>query len=153
MALPLTSRALFAIRSAIVTAREIYSSKILVAGFCFLTLGIGNWIVGAMESAKFQALVHRTAQTGLEQNYTLFRQLDQQKNEEVLRRITEDRERYNAARVKLDFFNVVLGGGQLFFFAGLLLTVFGLMRLLQQNRPADSQTARLGENGVDRVMD
>jgi hypothetical protein len=153
LALPLTSRALFAIRSAIVTAREIYSSKILVAGFCLLTLGIGNWIVGATEGAKFQALVHRTAQTGLEQNYTLFRQLDQQKNEEVLRRITEDRERYNAARVKLDFFNVVLGGGQLFFFAGLLLTVFGLMRLLQQNRPANSHTTRLGENGVDRAMD
>ena len=116
-------------------------------------MGIGNWIVGAMESAKYQALVHRTAQTGLEQNYTLFRQLDQQKNEEVLHRITEDRERYNAARVKLDFFYVVLGGGQLFFFAGLLLTVFGLMRLLHQTRPVNSQTTRFREQGVSGRID
>lgn len=135
------------------TAREIYSSKILVAGFCLLTLGIGNWIVGATEGAKYQALVHRTAQTGLEQNYTLFRQLDQQKNEEVLHRITEDRERYNAARVKLDFFNVVLGGGQLFFFAGLLLTVFGLMRILHQNRSANSQTPRFRGHEVQGGID
>jgi hypothetical protein len=149
----LTLRALFVIRSASVTPREIYSSKILVAGFCLLTLGIGNWIVGAMESAKFQALVHRTAPTGLEQNYTLFRQLDQQKNEEVLRRITEDRERYNAARVKLDFFYVVLGGGQLFFFAGLLLTVFGVTRILHQSRSVNSQPPRFGEHTVKGSID
>ncbi len=130
------------------TPREIYSSKILVAGFCLLTLGVGNWIVGATESAKYQGLVHRTAQTGLEQNYTLFRQLDQQKNEEVLRRITEDREKYNAARVKLDFFSVVLGGGQLFFFAGLLLTVFGLTRVLHQSRYSNSKMAQSAAHGL-----
>ena len=77
-----------------------------------LLLGIGNWIIGAVETAKYQNLLHKTAQTGLEESYRNFQQLDEQKNEEVLRRINEDREKYNAARVKLNFFYVVLTGGE-----------------------------------------
>jgi hypothetical protein len=114
-------------------ARDVYSDHALIAGILLLFLGLGNWIVGAMESSRFEGLVQRTAQTGLEEKYTLFRQLDQQKNEEVLRRITEDREKYNAARVKLEFFYVVLGGGQLLVFLGLLVTSFALMRIIRRD--------------------
>jgi hypothetical protein len=114
-------------------AREVYSDYALIAGLLMLFLGIGNWIVGAVESSRFEGIVHRTAQTGLEEKYSLFRQLDQQKNEEVLRRITEDREKFNAARVKLEFFHVVLGGGQLLFFLGLLVTSFALMRIIRRD--------------------
>jgi hypothetical protein len=114
-------------------ARDVYSDHALIAGVILLFLGLGNWIVGAMESSRFEGLVQRTAQTGLEGKPTLFRQLDQQKNEEVLRRITEDREKYNAARVKLDFFYVVLGGGQLLVFLGLIVTFFALMRIIKRD--------------------
>jgi hypothetical protein len=114
-------------------ARDVYSDHALIAGVILLFLGLGNWIVGAMESSRFEGLVQRTAQTGLEGKHTLFRQLDQQKNEEVLRRITEDREKYNAARVKLDFFYVVLGGGQLLVFLGLIVTFFALMRIIKRD--------------------
>jgi hypothetical protein len=59
--------------------------------------------------------------------------LDQQKNEEVLWRINEDREKYNAARVKLDFYYIVLSGGRLLFLLGALLTFFALIRLIRQD--------------------
>jgi hypothetical protein len=114
-------------------AREVYSDYVLIAGLLMLLLGLGNWIVGTMESSRFEGIVHRTAQTGLEEKYSLFRQLDQQKNEEVLRRITEDREKFNAARVKLEFFYVVLGGGQLLFFSGLVVTSFALLRIIRRD--------------------
>ena len=83
-----------------VKARDIYSSYLLMAGIVCFVLGIGNWIVGAVETSKYQNLLHRTEQTGLEESYRSFQELDHQKNEEVLRRINEDREKYNAARVK-----------------------------------------------------
>jgi len=51
----------------------------------------------------------------------------------VLRRINEDRERYNAAKVKIDFYYVVLSGGRLFFLLGALLTFFALIRLIRQD--------------------
>ena len=113
--------------------RDAYSNYSLVAGLVLLFLGLGNWLVGAMESRKYQSLVHRTAQTGLEEKYAIFQQLDQQKNEEVLRRITEDREKFNAARVKLDFFYVVLTGGQLLFVVGMLVTFCALIQLIRQD--------------------
>jgi hypothetical protein len=130
-------------------ARDIYSSHLLVAGFLLLVLGIGNWIAGAVELTKYQGLLRKTAETGLEESYRSFQELDQQKNEEVLRRINEDRERYNAARVKMDFYYVVLSGGRLLFLLGALLTFFSLIRLIRQDTLI--KIRRLGRQPVDRV--
>ena len=130
-------------------ARDIYSSYLLVAGFLLLVLGIGNWIAGAVELTKYQNLLRRTAETGLEESYRSFQELDQQKNEEVLRRINEDREKYNAARVKMDFYYVVLSGGRLMFLLGALLTFFSLIRLIRQDTLI--KIRRLGTRPVGHV--
>jgi hypothetical protein len=116
-----------------VKVRDVYSSYLLIAGVAFLILGIGNWVVGAVETTKYQSLLHRTEQTGLEESYRSFQELDQQKNEEVLRRINEDREKYNAARVKLNFFYVVLTGGKTMFLCGVLLMLLSLIRLIRRD--------------------
>ncbi len=113
--------------------RDIYSSHIVVAGFLVMLLGIGNWVAGATQITKYQGLLLKIAQTGLEDNYRNFQELDHQKNEEVLRRINQDREKYNAAKVKLDFYYVVLSGGRLFFLVGVLLTFFALIRVIRQD--------------------
>ncbi|MEK7783414.1 MAG: hypothetical protein AAB279_05750 [Candidatus Binatota bacterium] len=113
--------------------RDIYSSYLLVGGFLCLVLGLGNWIVGAIEITRYQGLLHKTAQTGLEDSYRSFQELDHQKNEEVLRPINEDREKYNAARIKLDFYYVVVSGGRLLFLIGALLTFFALIRVIRQD--------------------
>lgn len=113
--------------------RDVYSSYLLVAGALCLILGLGNWIVGAVEITRYQGLLHKTAQTGLEESYRSFQELDHQKNEEVLRPINEDREKYNAARVKLDFYYVVISGGRALFLLGALLTFFALIRVIRQD--------------------
>lgn len=114
-----------------------------------LVLGISNWIAGAVELTKYQGLLRKTAETGLEESYRSFQELDQQKNEEVLRRINEDRERYNTARVQMDFYYVVLSGGRLLFLLGALLTFFSLIRLIRQDTLI--KIRRLGTQPVDRV--
>ncbi len=113
--------------------RDVYSSYLLVAGLLSIVLGVGNWVIGAFGTSRYQVLLHRTAQTGLEESYRSFQELDHQKNEEVLRRINEGREKYNAARVKLNFYYVVLSGGRLLFLLGALLTFFALIRLIRQD--------------------
>jgi hypothetical protein len=123
-------------------ARDIYSSYLLVSGIVCLMLGIGNWVVGAVETTKYQNLLHRTEQTGLEESYRSFQELDHQKNEEVLRRINEDREKYNAARIKLNFFYVVLIGGHALFLCGVLLVVGFLIRFIR--RDAQRKMTTLG---------
>jgi len=114
-------------------AKDIYSSYWLMAGILSLVLGIGNWIIGAVETAKYQNLLQKTRQTGLEESYRSFQELDYEKNEEVLQRINEDRDKYNAARVKLNFFYVVLTGGRVLFLIGALLTFLALTRLIRQD--------------------
>ena len=69
----------------------------------------------------------------MEENYRNFQQLDHQKNEEVLRRINEDREKYNGARVKLNFFYVVLVGGRVLLLIGAVLTLATLVRLIRRD--------------------
>jgi hypothetical protein len=128
-------------------ARDIYSSYLLVVGFVLLVLGIGNWIAGAVEITKYQGLLRTTAPTGLEDSYRSFQELDQQKNEEVLRRINEDREKYNAARVKIDFYYVVVSGGRLLFLVGALLTFLALIRLIRQDTLL--KIKRLGTRAVE----
>ena len=96
-------------------------------------LGIGNWMVGAIETAKYQSLLHKSGQTGLEESYRNFQELDHQKNEAVLQRINEDRERYNTARVKLNFFFVVLTGGRVLFLVGAVTILWSLVRLIRRD--------------------
>lgn len=111
--------------------RDAYSSRVLVAGIVCLLLGVGNWVTGSMETSKYQSLLHKTARTGLEESYRSFQELDQQKNEEVLRRMNDSREKFNAARVKLNFYYVVLIGGRILFLLGLFLILGALMRLIR----------------------
>jgi len=120
-------------------ARDLYSSNLLISGIVCFVLGIGNWMVGGIETAKYQTLLHKSGQTGLEESYRNFQQLDQQRNEEVLRRLTESREKYNAARVKLNFFYVVLIGGRLLFLIGSLIAVVTLFRLIRRDAQAKIQ--------------
>jgi hypothetical protein len=96
-------------------------------------MGIGNWTVGAIETSKYQALLYKTARTGLEENYRNFQELDDQKNQEVLRRINEDREKFNGARVKLNFFYVVLTGGRVLFIVGVVLSLMAIVRLIRRD--------------------
>ena len=113
--------------------KDIYSNYLFVAAMILLIFGIGNWIVGAVQVTKYQKLLRNTAKTGLEDSYRSFQELDHRKNEEVLRRINEGREKYNVARVKVDFYYVVLGGGRLLFFLGLFSTFFASIRLIRQD--------------------
>jgi len=117
----------------IVKPKDIYSNYLLVAAMILLILGIGNWIVGAVQVTKYQKMLRNTAKTGLEDSYRSFQELDHRKNKEVLRRINEGREKYNVARVKVDFYYVVLGGGRLLFFLGLFSTFFVSIRLIRQD--------------------
>jgi hypothetical protein len=116
--------------------RQLYSNYLMISGLVCLVLGLGNWTVGTIETSKYQALLYKTARTGLEETYRSFQELDHQKNEEVLRRINDDREKFNAARVKLNFFYIVLIGGRLLFLVGALVMLTAFVRLIRR----DSQT-------------
>ena len=107
-------------------------------------LGAGNWIVGAVQVAHYRALVDTGTETGLEDNYRSFRELTPRKNREVLKRIREEREKHHAARVKVDFFHVVLRGGLLLFLIGLGLAFSALFKVRRQHALKESGKLTVG---------
>lgn len=113
--------------------KDLYSSHVLVAGVILLCLGLGNWIVGAVQVTQYRKLLESHSRTGLEESYRSFQELTRERNQGILRRINEGRERYNAARVKLDFSYVVLRGGRLLFLLGLGFALFALIKLIRQD--------------------
>ena|SRR5260221_10045570 len=125
--------ALKSLKRKAVTTRDLYSNWLFVFGFVCLVLGVGNWAVGTSESSRLQNILHRTAQTGLEESYRNFRELDHQKNQEVLRRINADREKHNAARVKLNFYYVVAAGGKLLCVIGAASVLGSVIRIIRRD--------------------
>jgi hypothetical protein len=113
--------------------KDVYSSYLFVAAVILLILGIGNWVFGAVQITKYQRLLRSTQESGLDNSYQNFQELDQRKSEEVLRRMNEGREKSSAARVKVDFYYVVLAGGRLLFFLGLFLSFLAFIRLIRQD--------------------
>lgn len=116
--------------------RSLYLNLYFVVGLVLVLLGAGNWTVGAVQVARYRALVEAGSKTGLEESYRSFRELTPRKNRAILSGIHEERERYDAARVKLDFFHVVLRGGLLLILIGLGLAFSALFRIIRQDAPA-----------------
>ncbi len=115
--------------------RSLYLNLYFVVGLVLVLLGAGNWTVGAVQVARYRALVEAGSKTGLEESYRSFRELTPRKNRAILSGIHEERERYDAARVKLDFFHVVLRGGLLLILIGLGLAFSALFRIIRQDAP------------------
>ena len=115
--------------------RNLYLNPFFVFGVVLVLLGAGNWIVGAVQVAHYRAMVDAGSKTGLEDSYRSFRELTPRKNREVLSRIHEEREKYDAARVKVDFFHVVLKGGLLVFLVGLGLAFSALFKFVRRDAP------------------
>ena len=121
---------------AVMKARQLYLNPVFAFGMALAVLGAGNWIVGAVQVTHYRALVDAGAKTGLANRSAGSGQPAAPKNTEILGRIHEEREKYDAARIKVDFFYVVLRGGLLLFFTGLGFSVFTLVRTLRRDAPA-----------------
>ena len=117
-------------------ASHLYLNPLFAFGVVLVLLGAGNWIVGAVQVTHYRALVDAGSKTGLEDRPVGSGQPASRKNTEILGRIHEEREKYNAARIKVDFFYVVLRGGLLLFLTGLGFGVFALVRTIRQDAPA-----------------
>ena len=121
---------------ALMKAGQLYLNPIFAFGVVLVLLGAGNWIVGTVQVAHYRALVDAGSKTGLNDGSAGAGGVASPKNTEILGRIHEEREKYNAARIKVDFFYVVLRGGLLLFLVGLGFSVFALVKTLRQNSPA-----------------
>jgi len=116
--------------------KDLYLKPGFVTGVVLVLLGAGNWIVGSVQVNHYRAVVAAGADFGADGG---FGRRTPRENREILGRIHEEREQYDAARVKMDFFYVVLTGGLILFLAGLALAGFALFRSSAAMRSAESR--------------
>jgi hypothetical protein len=124
--------------------RSLYLNPFFALGVVLVLLGAGNWIVGAVQVAHYRAMVEAGSKTGLEDSYRSFQELTPRKSREVLSRIHEEQEKYDAARVKVDFFHVVLKGGLLLVLVGLGLTFSALFKIIRRDGPMKIRKQTVG---------
>ena len=120
----------------LVKYRSLYLNPYFAVGVVLVLLGAGNWVVGVVQVTQYRALVEAGSKTGPEGGYRDAREVVPRDNRRTLGRIHEEQERYNAARVKLDFFHVVRRGGLLLFMVGVGLASVALARTVRRNASA-----------------
>ena len=103
------------------TARELYKSRLLVVGSTLLCLGIGKWIVGSHKVTHYQGIVIQAFPVVV-LKFSLL-------TKGVWNPPTEEGERANIARAKVDFYHVVVSGGRLLASIGTLCIIAAIIRL------------------------
>ncbi|MCY4485513.1 MAG: hypothetical protein OXF11_00125 [Deltaproteobacteria bacterium] len=119
--------------------KDLYLKPGFVTGVVLVLLGAGNWIIGSVQVNHYRAVVAAGSDSGTEGGYGGVGTRAPQGNRVILGRIHEEREQYDAAKVKMDFFYVVLTGGLILFLAGLALACFALFRSSAIARSAESR--------------
>ncbi len=119
--------------------KAFYESKLLVVGLSVSLLGAGNWLMGSLKFSQYQKIVEEGIERGFKP-----RPPGSGSVTNVLRLESEEGERYNIARARVDLYHVVLSGGRLMVVLGLLLTASGWLRL-RWRKPAKSSPGREAE--------
>ncbi len=105
--------------------RPAYKNLLLVAGVLLIVLGTGNWITGAIRTRPH--LEYLRSHPGPR---TTTKNLKTQ----LLEPPDEEREERNVARAKLDFYQLVQGGGRLMVVIGACFLIVALVDLTGAGR-------------------
>ncbi len=119
--------------------RIFYKSRLFVAGVTLLVLGVGNYLAAISKVAHYQQVV-----TNLSPQTSQPPLFGAHGDEEAIP--SEKWERWEIARAKLDYYHVVLSGGQLMMSAGVGCLLLAFITLRRQ-RLRHTLTRRLTSDG------
>lgn len=106
-------------------ARLLYKSHIFVAGVALILLGTGNYLAAVSKVKLYQVTMKNLSST--QQTASVFLPSGERSHFP-----SEEQERWEIARAKRDFYQVVLSAGRLMMGVGFLCTAISLMRLRRQ---------------------
>jgi hypothetical protein len=106
-------------------ARLLYKSHVFVAGVALILLGVGNYLAAVSKVNLYQVAMKNLSST--RQTASVFLPSGERSHFP-----SEAQERWEIARAKRDFYQVVLSAGRLMMGVGFLCTAISLMRLRRQ---------------------
>ena len=89
----------------------------MLTGLLLFAVGFGNQVAGRSKITQYEELLHATTPPAQPDPASLFP------------RVSEGQERYEIARAKLSFYNLLVTAGQLLSAFGVTLVAFGILRL------------------------
>jgi len=119
-------------------------NPLLGIGLALVALGTGNWINGRMKIDEYATIAARETAEPQVESYEGFPHLTQRTNANLLRPLTSPSSMYSYAAGKVEFYRVVVTGGQLLVTLGSLLLIVGALR---EHRQRSQQQGLVGAPG------
>lgn len=121
---------------------DLYTDGWIIAGLVLMILGAGNWIVGLTKTEQYSRILARISQTGVDQSYLSFEELDDHADNAVLAPLTQDERKVSYAAAHMDFYHATFLTGQVLFGLGLMVTVIAFIAAVRRDaRGAMRRTA------------
>ncbi len=107
-----------------------------------MLLGTGNWLVGLAKTEQYSRILARVSQSGVDQSYLSFEELDDRSDSAVLAPLTQDERKVSYATAHMDFYHATFLTGQVLFGLGLMVTVIAFIAAVRRDaRGAMRRTA------------
>jgi len=119
---------------------DIYHNWRVMFGVALILLGIGNWLVGRINTEHYGELIRRGVSATPDQAYRSFDELDAGAVA-VLEPLTAEQRRVSYATARMDFYHATFLTGYVLVLAGLLLAFLGFVGLIRND--ARRTTARI----------
>jgi len=127
----------------VVKPPDLYGDGWLIGGLILMLLGAGNWVVGLTKTEQYSHVLARASQSGFDQSYLSFEELDDRSDSAVLAPLTQQERNVSFANARVDFYHATFLTGQVLFSLGLLFTMVAFIaairrdarRAMRSNRP------------------
>lgn len=111
---------------------DVYHNWRTMLGIALILLGSGNWLVGRLNTQRYDDLIRSAGSAAPDQAYRSFDELDAGAVA-VLAPLTAEQRRVSYATARMDFYHATFLTGYVLVLAGLLLTFLGFLGLIRND--------------------
>jgi len=112
---------------------DLYADGWLIAGLILMLLGAGNWLVGLTKTEQYSHILARASQSGFDQSYLSFEELDDRSDSAVLAPLTRQEREVSYANAQMDFYHATFLTGQILFALGVLVSAIALIGVIRRD--------------------
>lgn len=123
---------------------DLYTDWRIVGGLALMVLGAGNWIIGLQRTQQYSQIIATTAHTATGTEYRSFDELDAGTGVAVLAPLTSAERKVSYATARMDFYHATFITGQVMVVLGLLITLWGVMAVIQTDTRNALRRAAIG---------
>jgi hypothetical protein len=129
---------------------DVYHDWRAVLGIALILLGIGNWLVGRVNTERYGELIRSAGAVAADPGYLSFDDLDAGASA-VLAPLTAEQRRLSYATARMDFYHATFLTGYVLVLGGLLLTFVGFLSVIRKD--AGRASARIARRSAVSARD